>query len=240
MGPSARPAIFRSRASPLCTATAPPTMPSIRVGRSGSVAGAIRAEPRLVLAGIAATCAEARAVLSVSPPAILVTDLSLPDGHGTELIREARTARPDTEALVITVFGDERSVVAALEAGAAGYLLKDGTDAELARPILQLVDGGSPISPAIARHILRRFQREVGAPESARPPDGAPSLSAREREVLERLARGFRVGEIAEQLGISAHTVTTHVRHLYEKLEVSSRGEAIYAAMNRGLLRGPR
>jgi DNA-binding NarL/FixJ family response regulator len=202
------------------------------------IAGAIQAEPRLVLAGVAATCAEARAVLSVSPPDVLVTDLSLPDGHGTELIREARAARPRTEALVITVFGDERSVVAALEAGAAGYLLKDGTDAELARPILQLVDGGSPISPAIARHLLRHFQRETGAPESARPLDGSPALSVREREVLELLARGFRVGEIAERLGISAHTVTTHVRHLYGKLEVRSRGEAVYAAMRRGLLPG--
>ena len=179
-------------------------------------------------------------MLAVSPPDVLVTDLSLPDGHGTELIREARAARPSTEALVITVFGDERSVVAALEAGAAGYLLKDGTDAELARPILELVDGGSPISPAIARHLLRRFQRQVGMPESARPPDETPVLSAREREVLELLARGFRVGEIADRLGISAHTVTTHVRHLYAKLEVSSRGEAIYAAMNHGLLRGER
>lgn len=204
------------------------------------IAGAIQAEPRLVLAGVAASCVEARAVLAVSPPDVLVTDLSLPDGHGTELIREARAARPSTEALVITVFGDERSVVAALEAGAAGYLLKDGTDAELARPILQLVDGGSPISPAIARHLLRYFQRAAGTPESARPPDETPVLSAREREVLELLARGFRVGEIAERLGISAHTVTTHVRHLYTKLAVSSRGEAIYAAMTHGLLRGER
>ena len=204
------------------------------------IAGAIRAEPRLVLSGVAASCAEARAVLSVSPPDVLVTDLGLPDGHGAELIREARAVRPATEALVITVFGDERSVVAALEAGAAGYLLKDGTDAELARPILQLVDGGSPISPAIARHLLRHFQRQAGAPASARPPDGAPALSAREREVLELLARGFRVGEIGERLGISAHTVTTHVRHLYGKLEVRSRGEAIYAAMRHGLLREER
>lgn len=204
------------------------------------IAGAIRSEPRLSLAGLAATCAEARAVLTVSPPDVLVTDLSLPDGHGTELIREARAARPRTEALVITVFGDERSVVAALEAGAAGYLLKDGTNAELARPILQLVDGGSPISPAIARHLLRHFQRRVGTAVSARPPGSVPELSAREHEVLALLARGFRVGEIAERLDISAHTVTTHVRNLYKKLEVSSRGEAIYAAMSHGLLRGER
>jgi DNA-binding NarL/FixJ family response regulator len=203
-----------------------------RIGR------ALAAEPRLDLIGLAGNCAEARHLLAADAPDVLLVDLGLPDGNGTELIRELRARHPRTESMVITVFGDERSVIAAIEAGAGGYLLKDATDQEIARAVLELAAGGSPISPAIARHLLRRLQSGAGGANAADAE--APHLSAREREVLELLARGFRIGEIAGALGITGHTVTTHVRHLYRKLEVGSRGEAIYEAMSRGLLRpGP-
>jgi DNA-binding NarL/FixJ family response regulator len=203
-----------------------------RIGR------ALAAEPRLDVIGLAGSCAEARRLLAADAPDVLLVDLGLPDGNGTELIRELRGRHPRTECMVITVFGDERSVVAAIEAGAGGYLLKDATDEEIPRAVLDLAGGGSPISPAIARHLLRRLQSGAGGASAAGA--DAPHLSAREREVLELLARGFRIGEIAGALGITGHTVTTHVRHLYRKLEVGSRGEAIYEAMSRGLLRpGP-
>ena len=192
---------------------------------------ALRTEPDLEVSGAAASCAEARRMLAVDGPDVLLVDLGLPDGDGTALIREVRAQHAQTEIMVITVFGDERTVVAAIEAGAGGYLLKDGTDAEIVQGVLDLLRGFSPISPAIARHLLRRLQADPRAPS----PHG-PRLSSREQEVLELLARGFRTGEIAAALGITAHTVTTYVRQLYRKLEVGSRGEAVFQAVSRGLI----
>jgi DNA-binding NarL/FixJ family response regulator len=202
------------------------------------LADVIRGEPRLALAGAVATCAEARRLLPLTAPDLLAVDLGLPDGHGSELIRFARREHPKTEVMVITVFGDERSVISAIEAGAGGYLLKDGTPEEIAQALVQLAEGGSPISPAIARHLLRRFQSEPAATgTTAIAGDRAPSLTQREIEVLRLISKGFRFGEIAELLGISTHTVTTHVRHLYAKLEVSSRSAAVWEARHLGLLR---
>jgi DNA-binding NarL/FixJ family response regulator len=192
---------------------------------------ALRTEPRLEVSGAAASCAEARTMLASAPPDVLLVDLGLPDGDGTALIREVRARHPKTEIMVITVFGDERTVVSAIEAGAGGYLLKDGTDAEIVQAVLDLLQGFSPISPAIARHLLRRLQ---GDPRVASA--DTPRLSGREREVLELLARGFRNAEIANALGITTHTVTTYVRQLYRKLEVGSRGEAVFQAVSRGLI----
>jgi DNA-binding NarL/FixJ family response regulator len=196
----------------------------------------IRGDPQLELAGVAPTCAEGRRLVPLLAPDLLAVDLGLPDANGTELIRFARRASPRTEIMVMTVLGDERSVIAALEAGAAGYVLKDGTPQQIARALVELAGGGSPISPAIARHLLRRFQALAPTRPSAPAPD-APALSAREIEVLRLIAKGFRVPEIAELLGISTHTVTTHVRRMYGKLEVSSHTEAVYEAVQRGLLR---
>ena len=162
----------------------------------------------------------------------LLVDLGLPDGSGIELIREARQVSPATQMLVITVFADEQHVMEAIEAGAHGYLLKDGSSDYIARSIAELLAGGAPISPPIARYLLRRFQLQ-SQPALAR---AAPMLTAREREILSLVARGFKVPEIGELLQISGHTVTTHVLHLYRKLEVNSRSEAIYEAVHLGLI----
>jgi DNA-binding NarL/FixJ family response regulator len=197
---------------------------------------ALRSAPGLVVSAATASCAEARAAIAADPPDVLLVDLGLPDGDGTALIREVRTRHPQTEIMVITVFGDERSVISAIEAGAGGYLLKDGTDAEIVQGVLDLLQGFSPISPAIARHLLRRL-RAVDVPAANSDP---LRLSGREQEVLELLARGFRNGEIASALGITVHTVTTYVRQLYRKLEVGSRGEAVFQAVSRGLIQPER
>jgi DNA-binding NarL/FixJ family response regulator len=139
--------------------------------------------------------------------------------------------------MVITVFGDERHVLSAVEAGATGYILKDGSNAYVADSILELLGGGSPISPAIARHLLKRFRAD--APET---PGGAEAarLTEREREVLVLLMKGFTFSEIGGLLHISAHTVTSHVKHIYQKLEVRSRGEAVYEALQLGILKEER
>ena len=166
---------------------------------------------------------------------VLVTDLGLPDGSGTEIIRAAREQHPHIEIMVISVFGDERNVIAALEAGASGYLLKDTGDSEISESILQLIAGHSPISPAIARHLIRRFNA-TPRPKESTPAADAPQLTAREQQVLNYTARGFSYQEIADMLEISPHTIATYTKHIYRKLEVRSRSEAVYEAVNLGLV----
>jgi len=195
------------------------------------LAASIEAHPELSLAGVAGTLDEARRLLRSTTPDLVLTDLGLPDGDGTDLIREIRRGGPEPLVLVVTVFGDEKHVVGAIEAGAMGYLLKDGTAEYVGSSILDVIAGGSPISPPIARYLLRRFQ--ATAPDATE----LPRLSEREREVLTLIVKGFGTAEIAELMGVSPHTVTTHVRGIYRKLEVHSRGEAVYEALQLGLVK---
>jgi DNA-binding NarL/FixJ family response regulator len=199
------------------------------------LARVIEEHPRLVLLGMAGSCAEARALFARLHPDVLLTDLGLPDGDGVTLIREARARWPEVLPLVITVFGDEQHVMSALEAGALGYLLKDGTAEHIGASIVDMLGGGSPISPVIARRLLRRFRETP--PGGAAEPGPLPRLSEREGEVLRLIVKGFTYAEIADLLGVSAHTVTTHVRGIYRKLEVHSRGEAVYEALQLGLVK---
>jgi DNA-binding NarL/FixJ family response regulator len=133
--------------------------------------------------------------------------------------------------MVITLFGDEANMIRAFEAGARGYLLKDGTEADLAQHVRQLHAGGSPMSPLIARRLLDRM---TPAAQASGP---VPALSEREREILNQLARGYTYGEVGERLGIAASTVQTHVKNLYSKLSVHSKAEAIYEARAMGIIR---
>jgi DNA-binding NarL/FixJ family response regulator len=199
------------------------------------LARAIETRPELRLMGLAASCREAIAALDREAPDVLLTDLGLPDGSGIDIIREVRRRGLATESMAITVFGDERHVVAAVEAGATGYLLKDGSSDYVTESILQLLAGGSPISPPIARHLLTRFRDEPSPPKGAER-EPVPALTEREREVLLYLVKGFTGPEIGRFLGISGHTVASHVKSIYRKLEVRSRGEAVYEAMQLGLV----
>jgi DNA-binding NarL/FixJ family response regulator len=185
--------------------------------------------PSLELLGSTASASEARTALRGKPDVLLV-DLGLPDGSGVDVIREAQRVSPGTRAMVITVFVDERHVMDAIAAGAMGYLLKDGSAEYVGHSITELLAGGSPISPPIARYLLQRFQ----PPRPVRAND-AP-LTARELEILTFIAKGFSVAEVGDLLGISSRTVTTHVQHIYRKLEVSSRSEAVFEAVNLGLI----
>ena len=199
------------------------------------LARAVASRPDLRVCAAVGTVADARAVLDREAPAVLLTDLDLPDGNGIELIRAARSAGRGTQSMVITVFGDEQHVVAAIEAGALGYLLKDASADSIGRAILEMLDGGSPMSPPVARYLLQRFART--AEPVAPPASGASELSAREREVLTFIVKGFSYAEIARLLELSTHTVATHVRRIYGKLAVHSRGEAVYEALATGLVR---
>src|SRR5882724_3302453 len=128
----------------------------------------------------AGTLADARAALAESAPRVLLTDLQLPDGHGVDLIRETRARFPETEIMVISILGDEESVISAITVGATGYLLKDAFPTDIASTVRDLVAGHSPISASIARFIVRRTQK------SAEPPPGPPLNTTRltPREII--------------------------------------------------------
>jgi DNA-binding NarL/FixJ family response regulator len=196
------------------------------------LARAVAEHPALELLAAVGSCAEARRELDRRQPAVLLTDLGLPDGDGVDLIREVRRRGFKTETMVVTIFGDEQHVVAAIEAGAMGYLLKDGSPDYIGQSILDMLAGGSPISPPIARYLLRRFRTIEAAPAA-----DVPRLSEREREVLGLIVKGFSYAEAARLTGVSPHTVTAHVRNIYRKLEVHSRGEAVYEALQLGLVK---
>ena len=192
----------------------------------------IAATPGLALVDEAGSLAAARAALAAqAAPDVMIVDLGLPDGDGTELIAELAAMAPASDALVITVFGDEAHVVRALEAGAKGYLLKDATREDFIRSIRMVRRGGSPLSPMIARHVLRRF----GPPPRQRRAPAAgeahmEALTAREAEILRLIAQGNSVAEAAMTLHLSPHTVTTHVKHIYGKLAVNNRVQAVNRA----------
>ena len=198
-----------------------------------SIEANVERHPKLAVVGAVGTVAEALEALQ-TPPDVLLVDLGLPDGSGTDVIRHAATLNPQPEIMVITVFGDERHIVGAIEAGATGYLLKDADSSAIADAILQLVDGGSPITPVIARHMLKRFQ--TGAADERQPVPDAPHLTPRETEVLRLVSRGYSNNEIAELLEMSFHTVTSHVKHIYRKLSVRSRSEAVFEAAQLGII----
>ena len=195
----------------------------------------IRQDPGLEVTAVCGSFEEGRKALGADGIDVALIDLGLPDGDGTELIRLATDRQPPVEAMVITVFADERHVVAAIEAGATGYLLKDADAPAVAQAIHDLLAGGSPISTSIARQLLKRFRKETD-PVRPDPGDASAHLTPREQEVLEVIARGYSNVEISELLGLSFHTVTSHIKNIYRKLAVRSRSEAIFEAVQQGLI----
>ena len=199
-------------------------------------ARAVEAAPDMRLLGTADDLPAGLAALDALRPDVLLVDLGLPGGSGTALIRHASITLPRCDSMVVTVFGDEQHVLAAIEAGATGYLLKDTRPADVAEQIRVLRAGGSPISPVIARRLLTRFGAPAppGAVAAAQPGDA--TLSAQERQVLTLSAKGYSYDEIAGLMTVSRHTVTTYVKRSYRKLQVHSKTEAVYEARRLGLV----
>ena len=200
------------------------------------LASSIRAQPSLALVAEYANGAEALAGLDSGAPDVLLVDLGLPDVSGLEVARFVAARYPDCDILVISIFGDEANVLAALEAGARGYLLKGSLQHDIAFDIQDIRNGGSPLSPIIARQVLKRLQ----APDdtSARKTDeDETTLTAREGEILNAISRGFSYAETAQMLGISVGTVHTFLKRIYRKLAVHSKTEAVFEANRLGLIR---
>ena len=164
-------------------------------------------------------------------PQLALIDLGLPDGDGTHLIRPLAQRCPGCTIVVTTLFGDDAHVFPALRAGAHGYLLKDQPEERLGAALDGILRGEPPLSPAIAKRLLRAFQ-----PVAADDTPGVESLTPREREVLVLVSKGCRLPELSEKLEISRHTVSDHLKSIYRKLNVNSRAEATLEAARMGLV----
>jgi DNA-binding NarL/FixJ family response regulator len=193
-------------------------------------AEAVNSSSGLVLVGEASDLPEGFRTLAEVSPDLLLVDIGLPSGCGIELIRYVYEKHPACDVMVVTVFADEQHVLQCIEAGATGYLLKDASAMDIVKQIGALRAGGSPISPRIARQLLKRFQPEVKS-------DMTFELSRQEQTVLTLSTKGYRYEEIAGMLDISRHTVETYVKRIYRKLQVHSKTEAVYEARKLGLVR---
>lgn len=193
---------------------------------------AVRTHPRLSLIFSAATAGEAINLAAQRPADIFLVDLGLPDRDGRDVLRWLAAQQPNTLSMVITVFADEEHVLTSLEAGAMGYLLKDTPAEEISARIVELYEGGSPISPSVARSVIRRFSKVLAASTE----DVSNLLSARELEVLRLIEKGMTYEEVSQILGVTWHTVTTYLRRVYRKLQVNSRSQAVFEARQRGIL----
>ena len=204
----------------------------MRASLTASIAG----QDWLELADSWRTGAEALDGLQREAPDVLLVDLGLPDMSGLDVIRLVAARHPACDVLVISMFGDEANVLAALEAGARGYLLKGLLSRDVTADIRDLLAGGSPLSPVIARQVLRRLRAPAQAAATTEALPGDATLSPRETEILNAIARGFSYAEVAEMLHITVATVHTHLKRIYGKLAVHSKTEAVFEAGRLGLL----
>ena len=152
---------------------------------------------------------------------VVLMDITLPGMNGIECVKLLKPQRPEVQYLMCTVHEDQERTFAALCAGATGYILKNATPAQLIDAVRDIVQGGSPMSPQIARYVLKAFQAQNHQPEMMQ------NFTQREKELVIALSRGFQYKEIADQMFISIETVRTYVRNIYEKLQVHSRTDAI-------------
>lgn len=164
-------------------------------------------------------------------PDVALMDIHLPNLSGIECLRILKPQLPGTEFIMLTAYSDDSKVFEALTSGATGYLLKRTPPAEILEAIAEAHRGGSPMTSQIARKVVHSFRQPTPVPASA---EAVPSvLSVREHEILNHLCKGYRYKEIAAQLSISTETVRTHLRRIYEKLQVHSRTEAVVRYMKK-------
>jgi DNA-binding NarL/FixJ family response regulator len=187
--------------------------------------------PEFTVVGEAATGQEAIDMALSLQPDLVLMDLQMPDGGGLRATRQITETSPDIRILVVTLFKDDESVFASLQAGARGYILKDAEEGEMLRAIRAVGEGEAIFSPAIATRLMDYFADS----RTALPKEVFPELTEREREILNLIARGENNPAIAARLGISLKTVRNHVANIYNKLQVADRAQAALRARDAGL-----
>lgn len=171
-----------------------------------------------------AICRNLRTALRNIPPLrpdVVIMDINLPDGSGITGTAELKRLLPETQILIFTIYEDHDQIIKSLAAGASGYLLKRTASDEMVRAIREIKSGGVPMTPEVARKVIQTFHRK--------PPQAPPSdpLTRREEEILQLLCQGKLSKEIARDLAITIDTVNTHLKHIYIKLNVSTRTQAV-------------
>jgi DNA-binding NarL/FixJ family response regulator len=186
-----------------------------------SLAAMIRRAPNFRLTGDYPDAETALKEIPRRPPDVVLMDINLPGVNGVECVRQLKTALPSLQVLMLTVYEDSDSLFNSLKAGASGYLLKRTASARLLEAIRDVYDGGSPMTPQLARRVVQFFSKPSteGSPVS--------KLTPGEKEFLDQLAQGYAYKEIADRMKISIDTVRSYVRTVYEKLHVHSRTEAV-------------
>jgi len=165
-------------------------------------------------------------------PEVVLLDLGLPHMSGIDVTREVKKDHPEIEILIFTIFDEEDKVLEAIQAGASGYLLKGMEAEKIVEAIRDVRNGGSVIQPSLARSLLRRFR----VPDKQEDEEPYPRLTPREVEILQIIAKGLSNAEAGEVLKISRATIRTHLEHIYAKLSVSNRVEAITEGIRKGLI----
>jgi DNA-binding NarL/FixJ family response regulator len=194
----------------------------------------LKADPEVEIVGEATTGHEAIAQASELQPDVILMDLNMPGLNGIEAIKHILAAQAQVRILVLTMFDDDDSVLAAMRVGARGYLLKGAEGEEMLRAIRVVSTGEAIFSPAIAQRLMHYFVAPQSA-GTANPSGSSFDLTEREREVMSLIAQGFTNQSIAEKLVISPNTVRNHISAIFSKLQVTSRLDAIALAKDAGL-----
>ena len=206
----------------------------------------LQATPGLELLGAFANCRNLTDEVRTLRPDVVLMDIDLPGISGIEAVPLVKAVSPETQVLMLTVFDNEDKIFQAIRNGASGYLLKHTPPSEILAAIFDVHRGGSPMTANVARQVLRFFQQQNALPaanpsprkelsESKPDPDDY-KLSARELDIVKGLVAGYSYKLIADDLHISIDTVRSHIRHIYDKLQVNSKTEAILKAMREGLV----
>lgn len=196
-----------------------------------SIHQALEREPNFTVVGEAGDGEEAVRMARELKPDVIVMDISLPKINGIEATKQIKAFQPSAIVLALTAYDYEQYIFPLLEAGAAGYLLKDISSRELINAIQTVYKGEAVLHPAIARKVLERYRRTKEAGEKEHEPD---LLTQRETAVLKMAAKGMSNSEIAEELHLSVRTIESHLGTIFNKLGVGSRTEAVIEAMRRG------
>lgn len=196
----------------------------------------IGAEKDIRIIGTAETKSAAKKLIDTYPFETLVIDLTLPDGFGLEIVSWVNEKYPESDVMILANSEDDPHIVSAIEAGATGYVLKSAIESDLINAVRLLQAGGSPVSPNVAKSVLRALCTNSTVVTEKVPAAVPHPLSERETEILRLLAKGMSFNEIGNILAISPHTVTAHIKKIYRKLQVHSRGEAVYEAAQMGII----